>query len=214
MSLIYGGKRSNGTPTPDGTKPNVATGNNLDTYKPQVLEVVNNRIYFYSDIDRDNILKLNKSLMELDSSHVSSALINKDETFRPIYLHINSYGGYIFDGLAASDQIEMTHCPVYTVVDGICASAATFLSLKGSKRYIKPNSFMLIHQLSSAMWGRYDEFIDEMKNLEKLMEIIRGIYLKNTKLKPAKLDEILSHDLYFDAKECVKYGLVDEILKK
>ena len=182
--------------------------------KPQVLEVVNNRIYFYADIDRDNVLRLNKSLMELDSFHVSQGIINRDNGFRPIYLHINSYGGYVFDALAASDQISLTDCEVYTVVDGICASAATFLSLKGVKRYIKPNSFMLIHQLSSGMWGKYDEFIDEMKNLDKLMDIIKSIYLKNTKLKASKLEEILSHDLYFDAKECIKYGLADEILKK
>lgn len=182
-------------------------------HKPQVLEVVNNRIYFYADIDRDTILKLNKALMELDAQHMAGAFQNSDETFRSIYLHINSYGGYIFDGLAGSDQIALSKSPVITVVDGICASAATFLSVKGKKRYIKKNSFMLIHQLSSGMWGKYDEFIDEMKNLEKLMEIIRRVYLENTGLTKKKLDEILSRDLYFDAKECIKYGLVDEILK-
>lgn len=178
-----------------------------------IVERVNNRIYFYADIESGNILKLNKELMELDSEHISNAMKNSDEHLRPIWLHVNSYGGTIFDGLAAMDQVSLTRCPVYTVVDGVCASAATFLSIKGKKRYIKENSFMLIHQVSAGMWGKYEEFLDEMENLEKLMKVIQDIYQKNTKIPRKVLDEILKRDVYFNAKECVKYGLVDEILK-
>jgi len=62
------------------------------------------------------------------------------------------------------------------------------------------------------MWGKYEEFKDEMENLDKLMKIIKKIYLEKTKLSSKKLDQILKRDLIFNAKECLKYGLVDKII--
>jgi len=151
--------------------------------------------------------------MELDSDHIGTAMKNSDDHLRPIWLHINSHGGLIFDGLAAMDQVSLCKCPVYTVVDGVCASSATFMAVKGKRRFIKPNSFMLIHQVSSGLWGKYEEFVDEMENLEKMMDVIQNIYKKYTRIPKKLLDDIMKRDVYFDAKECLKYGLVDEILK-
>ena len=53
---------------------------------------------------------------------------------------------------------------------------------------------------------------DEMKNLDKLMETIKKIYSKYTKIPNEKIDEILDHDLWLNADECLEYGLVDEIV--
>ena len=71
---------------------------------------------------------------------------------------------------------------------------------------------MLIHQLSSHMWGKYTELQDDMKNNELLMETIKSIYKNYTEIPPKELDKILEHDLWWDAKTCLKYGLVDEII--
>ena len=192
--------------------PQEGVSNTLIIEKPQILETINNRIYFYSDVYRDTILRLNKTLAELDANIVFAKIQCEDPEYRPIFLHLNSYGGNVFDGLSAMDQICMSKAPVITIVDGICASAATFISVSGSKRFIKKNSFMLIHQLSSVMWGKFDEFADEMINLQKIMEVIKKIYHEKTKIPAKKLEEILKHDLYFDAPTCLKYGLVDEII--
>ena len=51
-----------------------------------------------------------------------------------------------------------------------------------------------------------------MKNLDKLMETIKKIYSKYTKIPNEKIDEILDHDLWLNADECLEYGLVDEIV--
>lgn len=179
---------------------------------PQIIDSVNNRIYFYTHITSESILRLTKSLMDLDAKHISDAILNSEDSFRTIWLHINSPGGFILDGLAAMDQISMTKSPVCTVVDGICASAATLISIKGKRRLIKPNSFMLIHQLSSGLWGTYEEMKDGQKNADKLMALLTTIYTKNTKIPAKLLKQILQRDLYFDAKESLKYGLVDEII--
>jgi len=75
------------------------------------------------------------------------------------------------------------------------------------------NSYMLIHQLSSGIWGKYDDIKDEMKNLDMLMEKITSLYQRHTKLPEEKLKEILTHDLWFSAEQCLEYGLVDKILR-
>ena len=70
---------------------------------------------------------------------------------------------------------------------------------------------MLIHQLSSMSWGKMDELEEEMVNLKQLMEHIKKIYSSKTKIKKMELNEILKHDLWWDAKMCLECGLVDKI---
>ena len=45
-----------------------------------------------------------------------------------------------------------------------------------------------------------------------MMDTIKNVYKKYTKVPVRKLNEILKHDLMWDAKTCLKYGLVDEII--
>lgn len=175
------------------------------------IEVVENRIYFYSDIDRDKILQLNRHLRNKGIDLQREAMVQAREPAN-IYLHIQSYGGNIFAGMAGMDEIIKSMVPVYTMIDGCCASAATLLSICGKKRFINRHAYMLIHQISSCMWGKYEDFKDEMKNLDKFMTMIKEIYSEYTKIPMEKLEEILKHDLFFNANECKEYGLVDEVI--
>jgi ATP-dependent protease ClpP protease subunit len=71
---------------------------------------------------------------------------------------------------------------------------------------------MLIHQVRSGLWGSFAEFQDEIQNLELIMRYIKQIYLEHTNIPESDLVEILKHDTYLNAEECIKYGLVDEIV--
>ena len=71
---------------------------------------------------------------------------------------------------------------------------------------------MLIHQLSSGMWGKYEDMKEDLENCDLLMKTIKTIYEEHTKIPKKQLEEILKHDLWWDAKTCLKYGLVDEII--
>ena len=53
---------------------------------------------------------------------------------------------------------------------------------------------------------------DDMKNCDRLMDMIREVYLEHTNIPKKKLDGILKHDLWFDAEQCLEYGLVDAII--
>jgi len=199
--------QNNSGATPDVPKPN----NEVIFKEPSFIEIVDNSIYFFSEIEREKVLQLIKNirLLNVNQSQTQKNLNLKESI--GIYLFINSYGGDVFTGLSAMDEIIGSGLPITTVVDGCCASAATFFSIVGKRRFIKPHSFMLIHQISSIFWGKYREFKDEMENLKKIMKVIKSIYSQYTKLPEKKINEILEHDLWLDAKECLKYGLVDEI---
>ena len=175
------------------------------------ISVHENKIYYYAGVNRESASELNKKIGELESK--SLTLSNSLGILAPpIKLLINSGGGSITAGISSMDTILRTTVPVYTYVDGFAASAATFLSVVGEKRYMSRNSYMLIHQLSGNFWGKYSEFEDEKQNLDLMMTTIKNVYKKYTKVPMKKIDEILKHDLMWNAEVCLKYGLIDEVI--
>jgi ATP-dependent Clp endopeptidase proteolytic subunit ClpP len=170
------------------------------------------RIYFYTEVNKGSILDLNKAIRQSEAEMLHTA--NVLDTEPPhIKLHINSPGGSLFDGLAAVDYVRKCKVPVHSIIEGMAASAATLISVMAQKRSINKHSYMLIHQLSSGAIGKYEELMDDMENNKALMKAIKDIYLARTKIPENLLKEILKKDIYFDAKQCLKYGLVDNIIE-
>jgi ATP-dependent Clp endopeptidase proteolytic subunit ClpP len=175
------------------------------------VEVEDNKIFFYCPVGTKEVLELNKVLSRLDTAMQIAALqLNIQPP--PIELHIHSEGGSVFSGLAAMDFILRCKTPIHTYIDGNAASAATFMSVAGKKRFISKNSFILIHQLSTFAHGKFDEFKDEIRNLELLMDTIKRFYKEHTKMTEEQISELLKHDLWLDSKTALEYGLVDEIV--
>lgn len=171
----------------------------------------NNHIYFYSEIDRNTIFKLLGFIREAEEYCIlNSYKLNVDI---PIYLHINSNGGIISDAFAAIDVIISCRVPVYSIIEGATASAGTLLSIICKKRYIRTNAYMLIHQLSSELWGKMSEIEDEYKNLKESMKKIIKLYVKNSNILKKDLKKMLKHDLWLNSSKCIEFGLVDEIWK-
>lgn len=191
-------------------------GNSGDDSPRLTVETVDNHIYFYADVDSDRCLALMRSIRETDAAlrteYVSRGL--EGQAMTPIWLHIHSYGGDLFAGFSVADQLRMIQSPVYTVVEGICASAATLIALSATRRYILPNSFMLIHQLSSMMWGTHEQFKDELNLQNKAMDRLVEFYAENTNTTEEQLREMLRRDFWMDAKSCVENGFVHEVLGK
>ena len=184
---------------------------NTKSNEEKHITVHENKIYYYASVNRDSVVELNTKIGELESKSLTLGH-NLDISPPVIKVFINSGGGSITAGISSMDTILRCKVPVHTYVDGFCASAATFLSVVGKKRYMSRNSYMLIHQLSSSLWGKYSEIEDEKKNLDLMMETIKNVYKEYTKVPMKKLDEILKHDLLWDANTCLEYGLVDEIV--
>ena len=174
-----------------------------------VTKIVENNLYFYGDITEANALELNAALYEMDKKLcVTDLFLDVNPN---INLHINSYGGSLFAGLATVDAIRNLKSDVHSYIEGAAASAATLISVACDKRYIGKYSKMLIHQLSASSYGKYTELEDDMENNKHLMDTIKAVYKEYTKVPMKKLNKILKHDLWFDSKTCLELGLVDFI---
>ena len=197
----------------ESPKKNIAGGRlNGGSKDEKHISVHENKIYYYSGVNRDSASELNKKIGELESK--SLTLCNNLDLEVPptLRIYINSGGGSITSGISSMDTILRCKVPVQTIVDGFCASAATFLSVAASERLMSRHSYMLIHQLSTTFWGKYSEFEDEKQNLDLMMNTIKNVYKEYTKVPMKKIDEILKHDLMWDAEKCLEYGLVDDII--
>lgn len=170
----------------------------------------NNHIYFYAEVDRPNIFELIELIRKCEIDNIVTAHKNCLEEI-PIFLHISSYGGILFDAFTAIDVIQSCKVPIHTIIDGPTASAGTLISVVGKKRYMRPNSYMLIHQLSSISWGKMSELEDEHENNTMLMKRIKDIYTEHASIPKKQLSEILKHDLWWDLNKCMDYGLIDEV---
>ena len=175
------------------------------------IKVFENIILFYTDITDQSALELNHILIDLDDKLQSMKSLFTGGTAPHINLHINSYGGSIFAALAIIDTIRNLGSKVFTYIDGSAASAATLISVTGAKRFIGKNSMMMIHELSTGGYGKFSELEDQTENNRRLMKSIKSIYKEYTKVPMAKIDEILKHDIWFDANTCLEYGLIDTI---
>ena len=74
-------------------------------------------------------------------------LLHDDNRFNNINLYIQSPGGALLPTLAVVDEIRTLEIPVHTYIRGYEASAATLLSVKGSKRYMYNHSVLMIHSV-------------------------------------------------------------------
>lgn len=130
----------------------------------------------------------------------------------PISLYITTYGGELDQAFSLVDTIKSMVVPVHTICKGIVASAGTIISLAGDKRFISENSVMLIHELSSGTWGKFSYINSHYENVKQSMKHLTDYYVKNTKMSKDEVKEFLKKDIEWNARLCLKKGLVDEIV--
>ena len=182
----------------------------VEEEESECIKVIDNHIYFYSEVSTKSILELTQIIKKLTKDLL--VLNIQFDTNIEIWLHINSGGGDVFAILSCIHLIENNKININTIVEGQACSAATILSMVGKTRQITQNSYMLIHNISSGFWGKMHEFEDEIKNLKLLTNDIRKMYTKYTNIKTKQLDQLLKKDLLLHGKICLSYGLVDEII--
>ena len=78
-----------------------------------------NRIYFYSEVERNKNLKLNKYIRNLDFDLHNRTNILAASEIPPMFLHIQSYGGCVFSGFSSVDYIKRTKAPIHSIVKGV-----------------------------------------------------------------------------------------------
>lgn len=176
------------------------------------VKVHGNEVFFHCEVNEDSVLELVTKLRAL-VKHLRKIYIDLDIEQDPaVTLYIKSDGGDLYSGFSAMDHIRSLRAHVTTVADGVCASAATLLLLAGKTRKMSENSYVLIHQISAdGVWGKYEELKDRMQNFTKDMDRMQKVYETETNISSKKLKKILKKDLYLDAEQCMRYGIISPL---
>jgi ATP-dependent Clp protease protease subunit len=170
----------------------------------------------YSRLLKDRIVFLGSDVNEATANTVVAQLLflQAEDPKKDIFLYINSPGGSVYDALAIYDTMQYVTNDVQTVGIGVQASAAAFLLSSGAKgkRFVLPNSTVMIHQPSSGTRGKVtDQEIDLRESL-RIKRLLEGIMAKNTGQKADKIHEDMERDKWLTAEEAKTYGIVDAVI--
>jgi len=169
--------------------------------------LTNNRIIFLSgDFNEDRAKDVITQIIKLEA---------KDPT-KDIILLIDSYGGYVHSLLAIHDVIKyITRCDVITVGIGKQMSCGQMLLISGTKgkRFVTPNSRILIHQISSGAFGKISDMEVSIEESKKLQVIFDKLITRYTKINKTQLQELMQRDSYISADEALKLGMIDGIIR-
>lgn len=162
------------------------------------------------------ILFLSGDLNEEKSKDVVSKLITLDyqNPRKDILFYIDSYGGDIHSLIAIHDAMQMVRCDVATICIGKAMSAAALLLIAGKpgKRFVTPNSRIMMHELATGDEGKLSYMKDTLIEAEKLQSLLEGFVRDYTKMTPKQVKQCFSKDFYMDAKFAKKLGVVDFII--
>ncbi len=188
---------------------------------PTVIEKTMNgeRAYdIYSRLLNERIIFLGGPIDDHVANLIIAQLLFLEHTDpkKDISLYINSPGGQIQSGLAILDTMNHIKCDVSTICVGMAASmGAVILSAgKKGKRFVLPNSEVMIHQPLTGIEGQASDIEITAKHILKLKENLYKILAKNTGKPYAQVEKDGDRDYWMDAEESKKYGIIDEILSK
>lgn len=128
-----------------------------------------------------------------------------------ITLHINSPGGEVFDGLAIYNAIRDHKAHVTTTVDGLAASAASFIAMAGDEVVMNRNSQMMIHDAAGLAIGNSADMRSLADLLDKTSENIASIYAERTGTLVDQWRTAMQAETWYSADEAVKAGLADRV---
>jgi len=176
----------------------------------ECVKVIGNELLFYGDVDRENALLFVEKFkkLEIDLLKKKAELVGYEPQIR---VHIMSEGGCIFAGMNMMNVLETSRVKVITIAQGSCCSAATFVLLGGSERRMGRNAYILIHQISTEMWGNFQELKHELKSTDKFMKKLKEMYLEKTKIPEKVLKKLMKRDIYLSGEKCLKYKIVDAV---
>jgi ATP-dependent protease ClpP protease subunit len=135
----------------------------------------------------------------------------QDITAPSIELHMSTPGGSVFDGLAIYQSLKDHPADVHVMVDGLAASAGSFIAQAGDRITIGRNAMMMIHKAQGVAVGD-DEVMDEMGDvLRKHNANIADIYAQRAGGTVEDWLAAMKATTWYTGAEAVEAGLADEV---
>jgi ATP-dependent Clp protease, protease subunit len=188
---------------------------------PTVIEKTNygERAYdIYSRLLKDRIIFLGTAIDDGVANAVIAQLLfleSQDKT-KDIKLYINSPGGSVSAGLAIYDTMQYIGPDVSTICVGMAASMGAFLLAAGApgKRFALPNSEIMIHQVLGGVQGQATDIQIHAERILQLKKTLNELLAHHTGQSVTKVTEDTERDNFMVAKQAMKYGLIDKVIRK
>ena len=145
------------------------------------LKIKNNtnitEIYINGDITSDTEdYKIFEAMGLNDPSIYPKNIIEALKDAGDVHVHINSYGGDVFAGVAIANALKNHKGRTVAYIDGLAASSASIIAFGCDEIIIPSNAYLMVHRVSCGMFGNADDFLKQIEVLEKIEEGIINSY--------------------------------------
>lgn len=134
-----------------------------------------------------------------------------DAVGNEINVHINSYGGDLFEGIAIKNFLLNRPEKINVYIDGIAASAASVIAMAGDHIVMPSDAQMMIHNPWTYTMGNAKELRKTADDLDKAQTSLEKSYMNRFKGTEDELKTLLDEETYLTADEAVLFGLADKI---
>ena len=170
----------------------------------------------YSRLLRDRIVMITGPIETAMANTVVAQLLflESENPNADISLYINSPGGDVTAGWAIMDTMQYIKSPVTTIGMGLVASMGSVLLAAGEKgkRFVLPNTEIMIHQPSSGTQGKVTDMEIYMQEMQRVKKLFVKQMAEFTGRKEKEVFDAMERDNWMDANAAKEFGLVDGIL--
>ncbi len=163
------------------------------------------RIYLYDYIDSWG------GYWGVSAAEVAAALDELDAGVTEIHLHINSGGGEVYEAIAMKNLLAAHPAKIISYVDGIAASAASFIAVASDETVMGENSELMIHDALAVAYGNAEAFRSYADDLDRVSDNIASIYAKKAGGDPAEWRQVMVDERFYSADDAVEAGLADRV---
>lgn len=128
-----------------------------------------------------------------------------------VHLRINSPGGDVFEARAIATAIKQCGKAVVAHIDGVCASAATYVALAAGTVEMAEGSFFMIHKAWAWTAGNSDELRDLAGLLDKVDDSILADYVAKSGKDADEIKKMMAAETWMTAQEALDLGFVDSV---
>jgi enoyl-CoA hydratase/carnithine racemase len=124
-------------------------------------------------------------------------------------LRLNSPGGSVFDAVAIYNALQRHAGTVTVSIDGIAASAASYIATAGDEIIMPENAFLMIHDPSGMVMGTASDMRSMAEALDKIgASLLRGYAAKSGKVEK-DIAQLMAKETWLDAAEALDMGFAD-----
>jgi ATP-dependent Clp protease protease subunit len=131
----------------------------------------------------------------------------------PVDLRLNSPGGSVFDAVAIHNALKRHEGTVTVWIDGIAASAASYVAMAGDEIVMPENAFLMIHDPSGLVMGTAEDMRAMAEALDKVKGSLVSGYAAKSGRTPEEVSALMAAETWFDAADALAQGFADRLIE-